>query len=151
MTCIKCNHGNAQRFGTYGKRKIQRYRCTSCKITFCEPHPSVGTHCIAPEKVAGVLSLMMEGTSLRAITRLMEIDLKTVLSLLETAGRCHLRRFVRRTNAHSRKLANLRFAVHIFMAWFCLCRVHQTLRVTPAMEAGITDHVWGLEELLAIC
>jgi transposase-like protein/IS1 family transposase len=312
MTCIRCNHRNAQRFGTYGKRKIQRYRCASCKVTFCEPHSSVGTHYIAPEKVARVLSLMMEGTSLRAITRLMDIDLKTVLSLLETTGqrcrqvfdtyvrgmrsdfvqadeihttvgchqrrlrpdapaewgdaytwiaidsttkmilsyyvgrrdadsanafmrdlsqrmngrfqlttdgfrpyvnavesafgseidfaqliklysshditgpdwfgaasrvtgtipsvrcghpepryvstshiertnlslRCHLRRFVRRTNAHSRKLDNLKFAVHIFMAWFCLCRVHQTLRVTPAMEAGLTDHIWTMEELI---
>jgi IS1 family transposase len=64
--------------------------------------------------------------------------------------RVHLRRFVRRTNAHSRKLDNLKFAVHIFMAWFCLCRVHQTLRVTPAMEANLTDHIWTVTELLCV-
>jgi hypothetical protein len=35
------------------------------------------------------------------------------------------------------------------MAWYNFCRVHQTLRVTPAMEAGIADHVWTISELLA--
>jgi IS1 family transposase len=67
---------------------------------------------------------------------------------LNLSLRVHLRRFVRRTNAHSRKLDNLKFAVHIFMAWFCLCRVHQTLRCTPAMEAGLTNHIWTMEELI---
>jgi IS1 family transposase len=62
--------------------------------------------------------------------------------------RMQLRRFARRTNAHSRKIENLRFAVHIFMAWYCMCRVHQTLRMTPAMEAGLTDHIWTMEELI---
>ena len=89
MTCKRCLHGNAQRFGTYGRRKIQRWRCTSCKATFCEPHAKIGTHYIAPEKAAKILAMMLEGMSCRAITRLMDVDLKTVLSLLETAGeRC---------------------------------------------------------------
>jgi transposase-like protein len=39
MTCIRCNHGSAKRFGTYGKRRIQRWRCTSCSGTFAEPQP----------------------------------------------------------------------------------------------------------------
>jgi hypothetical protein len=43
---------------------------------------------------------------------------------------------------------NLKASVSLFMAWYNFCRVHQTLRVTPAMEAGITDHVWTLTELL---
>ena len=63
--------------------------------------------------------------------------------------RTHLRRFVRLTNGHSKKLENLKACVNIYMAWFNLCRVHQTLRVTPAMEAGLTDHVWTLKELLS--
>ena len=62
--------------------------------------------------------------------------------------RMHLRRFTRLTNGFSKKLLNLKASVSLFMAWYNFCRVHQTLRVTPAMEAGITDHVWTLTELL---
>jgi len=40
--------------------------------------------------------------------------------------------------------------VAIYFAYYNFCRVHQTLRVTPAMEAGIADHVWGLEELVGL-
>jgi hypothetical protein len=62
--------------------------------------------------------------------------------------RMGLRRFTRLTNAFSKRLENLRAAVALHFAHYNLCRVHQTLRVTPAMEAGVTDHVWGLEELI---
>lgn len=62
--------------------------------------------------------------------------------------RMQLRRFTRLTNGFSRKLTNLEATVAVFMAWYNFCRVHQTLRVTPAMEAGLTDHVWSIRELL---
>jgi hypothetical protein len=52
------------------------------------------------------------------------------------------------TNAFSKKLANLKAAVALHFAYYNFCRVHSSLRVTPAMEAGITDHVWELKELL---
>jgi IS1 family transposase len=58
------------------------------------------------------------------------------------------RRFTRLTNAFSKCAANLQAAVALYVAHYNLCRVHLTLRVTPAMEAGITDHVWSLGELL---
>ena len=51
------------------------------------------------------------------------------------------------TNGFSKKL-NLKAAVSVFMAWYNFCRVHQTLRVTPAMEAGLTDHIWTIQGLL---
>ena len=60
----------------------------------------------------------------------------------------HLRRFTRLTNGFSKKLENLKAAVSLFMAWYNFVRVHQTLRVTPAMEAKLTDHVWTIRELL---
>ena len=63
--------------------------------------------------------------------------------------RMHLRRFTRLTNAFSKSLVHLRASVSIFIAWYNFCRVHQTLRVTPAMEAKLTDHVWTIEELIA--
>ena len=62
--------------------------------------------------------------------------------------RMQLRRFTRLSNAFSKKLINLEATVAVFMAWYNFCRVHQTLRVTPAMEAGITDHIWTVQELL---
>lgn len=62
--------------------------------------------------------------------------------------RMHLRRFTRLTNAFSKKLTHLTAAVHLYMAFYNFVRVHQTLRVTPAMESGLTDHVWSIEELL---
>ena len=63
--------------------------------------------------------------------------------------RMAIRRFTRLTNAFSKKLANLKAAVALHFAYYNFCRVHQTLRVTPAMEAGLTDHVWTIAELLA--
>jgi len=59
------------------------------------------------------------------------------------------RRFTRLTNAFSKKLANLKAALALHFAYYNFCRIHQTLRVTPAMAAGITDRVWGLQELLS--
>ena len=63
--------------------------------------------------------------------------------------RMAIRRFTRLTNAFSKKLANLKAAVALHFAYYNFCRVHSSLRVTPAMEAGLTDHVWELKELLA--
>jgi hypothetical protein len=60
------------------------------------------------------------------------------------------RRFTRLTNAFSKKFANHCHAVAIYHAYYNFCRVHQTLRVTPAMEAGLTDHVWTIEELIRL-
>jgi IS1 family transposase len=59
------------------------------------------------------------------------------------------RRFTRITNGFSKKAENLRAAVALHFAYYNLCRVHLALRVTPAMEAGITDRPWSVLELLA--
>jgi IS1 family transposase len=63
--------------------------------------------------------------------------------------RMHIRRMTRLCNGFSRKLANHRAAVALHFAWYNLVRVHEALRVTPAMEARLTDHVWSMEELVA--
>jgi transposase-like protein/IS1 family transposase len=62
--------------------------------------------------------------------------------------RMGLRRFTRLTNASSKKFDNHWAALCLWFAYYNFCRVHKSLRVTPAMEAGITDHVWEIEELL---
>jgi hypothetical protein len=56
--------------------------------------------------------------------------------------------FRRLTNGFSRKVENLGYAVALYFMYYNFCRVHQTLRVTPAMEAKVTDHIWGIEEIL---
>jgi len=63
--------------------------------------------------------------------------------------RMALRRFTRLTNEYSKKLDNLKHACALYFAYYNFCRVHQSIRVSPAVEAGIADHIWTLRELLA--
>ena len=58
------------------------------------------------------------------------------------------RRFTRLTNAFSKKLENHAAAVALYVAHYNFCRVHETLRTTPAMALGITDHMWSIGELI---
>lgn len=64
--------------------------------------------------------------------------------------RMSIRRFTRLTNAFSKKLENHAAAVALHYMHYNFCRVHQTLRVTPAMEAGLTDRVWSLADVVAL-
>lgn len=61
-----------------------------------------------------------------------------------------MRRFTRLTNAFSKKIENLGHAVALHFMYYNFCRIHQSLRVTPAMKAGVTDHVWEIEEVLSL-
>jgi hypothetical protein len=54
------------------------------------------------------------------------------------------------TNAHSKKLENHEAAIALHYMHYNFCRIHMTLRVTPAMEAGIAGHVWSIEELVSL-
>jgi transposase-like protein/IS1 family transposase len=63
--------------------------------------------------------------------------------------RMGMRRMTRLTNAFSKKWSKLHAMLALYFAHYNFCRVHGSLRVTPAMEAGITDHIWSLRELLA--
>jgi IS1 family transposase len=58
------------------------------------------------------------------------------------------RRFTRLTNGFSKKLDNLKAALALHFAWYNFVRIHRSLRVTPAMAAGVTGRVWGLQDLL---
>ena len=312
MTCLRCQHTTVKRFGYYGRSKVQRFRCKACHATFSEPQVKpLGPHTTDLGKATEIISLMVEGMSVRAISRITGADKNTILSLLLTVGdkfrrifdsrirdvrphyvqldetwsfvhtkekhlsegdpgewgdaytwlaldaqskliisylvgkrdglsalefigdfshrvrgrlqvtsdgfkpyigameeyfgadvdfaqlvkvygtpdnagpdwygppqviaavptpvtgkpdfahictshveranltvRMQLRRFTRLTNGFSKKLSHLKAAVSIFATWYNFVRIHQTIRVTPAMEAGITSHVWELEELL---
>lgn len=62
--------------------------------------------------------------------------------------RMSMRRFTRLTNAFSKKIENLEAAVALHFAFYNLVRVHKSLRITPAMAAGVSDRLWSLEELV---
>jgi IS1 family transposase len=64
--------------------------------------------------------------------------------------RMGMRRFTRLTNAHSKKIQNHVHALSIYFMYYNFGKIHQTLRVTPAMQAGIADHVWSLEEIVGL-
>lgn len=314
MTCTKCQHTSTKKCGYSGRNKVQRYRCLRCRSTFVDPtaEKPLGTHYTDLDTAARVLELMMEGTSVRAISRLTGLHIGTILSLMVTAGekcqrlldakvrglrphlvqadelhsfvgchskrlrfdapkewgsvwtwlaldseskliisyhigdrdadsawefmrdlrartegifqltsdglrayvdavdahfatsihfaqlvklysspditgpdwysamsrvtgtipsvrcgrpeprfvstshveranlsvRMHLRRYARRTNAHSRKLANHKACVALWIAWYNFVRMHSTIRMTPCMAAGITNTIWTMRDLL---
>lgn len=64
--------------------------------------------------------------------------------------RMNMRRFTRLTNAFSKKVENHAAGVALHYMYYNFCRIHQTLRVTPAMEAGVSDHAWNVEELVEL-
>lgn len=64
--------------------------------------------------------------------------------------RMHMRRFTRLTNGFSKKIDNHAYAVALHFMYCNFVRIHQTLRVTPAMEAGLSNHAWELSELVAL-
>jgi hypothetical protein len=64
--------------------------------------------------------------------------------------RIHMRRFTRLTNAFSKKMENHCHAVALHFMYYNFGKVHHTLRVTPAMEAGVSDHVWSVEEIVGL-
>lgn len=312
MTCIRCKHSEAKRFGFHGRNRIQRYRCPGCKSTFSEPRQKpLGRHYISTEKATQIVTLLLEGMSVRAVSRVTGAHQGTILSLLLTVGnkarnlfdtrvrnirprfvqadelwtfvhtkeahlygetpkewgdqyiwmaidsetkmvlsylvakregssaydfirdlservigrfqittdglrsyvpaidesfgadvdfaqllklygtsdgegpawytpskvtatipitisgnpkleristshveranlsvRTHLRRFTRLSLGFSKTLEHLSAAVNLYMTFFNFCRVHGSLRITPAMQAGISDHVWSVQELL---
>lgn len=60
------------------------------------------------------------------------------------------RRFTRLTNAFSKKIENHKHSVALHFMHYNFCRIHKTLRVTPAMEAGLSNHVWEIEEIISL-
>jgi len=64
--------------------------------------------------------------------------------------RMGMRRFTRLTNGFSKKVQNHAAMVAIHFMYYNFGRIHKTLRVTPAMQAGLADHVWSLEEIVSL-
>lgn len=64
--------------------------------------------------------------------------------------RMNMRRFTRLTNGFSKKVENLSHALSLHFMYYNFARIHRTLRITPAMQAGISNHLWSLEEIVEI-
>jgi IS1 family transposase len=62
--------------------------------------------------------------------------------------RMHMRRFTRLTNGFSKKLENHVHMVALYAVWYNFVRIHKTLRVTPAMAAGVTDRLWSVQDIV---
>ena len=76
--------------------------------------------------------------------------LKSLVERLNLSLRMGMRRFTRLTNAFSKKIENHIAAVALYTMWYNVGRIHKSLRVTPAMEAGKADQVWSLEAIAAL-
>ena len=64
--------------------------------------------------------------------------------------RMSLRRFTRLTNGFSKKVENHTAAVAVYFMYYNFARIHQALRVTPAMEAGVTHHLWSVDDIVGL-
>src|SRR3954464_4014693 len=64
--------------------------------------------------------------------------------------RMHMRRFTRLTNAHSKKLENHTWAVALHVTFYNFVRMHSTLRMSPAMAAGVSDRLWEVSDIVAL-
>jgi len=106
--------------------------------------PDKGTRRYSPAKCNGTKATIISGRP----------DLKHISTSYAEANnltmRMSMRRFTRLTNAFSKKLDNHIHAVAIHFMYYNFGRIHKTLRVTPAMEAGISKHLWTLEEIVGL-
>ena len=118
-----------------------RMSITARRLNSTTPEP-VGAGRYSPPRVADRQRIVIAGNPDQAhiSTSLVERQNLTM--------RMSMRRFTRLTNAFSKKVENLAAAVSLHFAHYNFVRVHRTLRVTPAMEAGVSTRLWTLDELV---
>jgi hypothetical protein len=117
-------------------------RCDFAQLIKVYRAPSKAEGRYSPAEVAATEVAQLWGNPIpdRICTSIVE---RSNLSL-----RMGIRRLTRRTNGFSKKWENHCAAVAVWFTFYDFCSVHKSLRVTPAMEAGIADHVWSVRELL---
>ncbi|KKL06727.1 hypothetical protein LCGC14_2593150, partial [marine sediment metagenome] len=96
---------------------------------------------VSGKKLKSLETRIISGSPSRAITT-------SYVERHNLTARTNCKRFTRKTNAHSKRLKFLKAATSLHYAWYNFCRIHSTLRVTPAMAAGLTTEVWDLGRLL---
>jgi len=115
------------------------------KVHYAQLHKSFvgnGERRYSPPTISGVFHLVMMGSPRKKNISTSFVERQNL------SMRMSMRRFTRLTNGFSKKLDNLRASVALHFAHYNFCRIHNTLRCTPAMEAGITNRLWNLEDLL---
>jgi IS1 family transposase len=125
---------------------VERAFGSDCTFGTIEKHYAVEAAVVeaarrySPAAVVSVITTDVIGIPSRISTSYVERQNLTL--------RMQQRRFTRLTNAFSKKLENHVAAVALYVAHYNFCRVHETLRVTPAMQLGVTDHIWSIGELV---
>lgn len=110
-------------------------------VKFYEAEP-IGSDRYSPPRVVDLQSTVVAGRPDQAHISTSMVERQNLTM------RMSMRRFTRPTNAFSKKVENLRAAVSLHFAHYNFVRLHKTLRITPAMAAGVTDQLWSLEELV---
>lgn len=98
----------------------------------------------SPADCTGTRKVRVEGNPVKADVSTSHVERQNLTM------RMHMRRFTRLTNAFSKKVENHAYAVALHFMYYNFARVHQTLRVSPAMAAGITDRLWAVEDIVAL-
>jgi IS1 family transposase len=98
-------------------------------------------HRYSPGKCIGAIKGTVMGTPDEAHVSTSHVERQNLTM------RMQMRRFTRLTNAFSKKIENHAHAIALHYMFYNFARIHKTLRVTPAMQAGVSDHVWSLEEI----
>lgn len=96
----------------------------------------------APSKCKGAVPIIINGFPNPKLICTSDVE-RNNLSM-----RTFMCRLTRLSLGFSKKLENLKHAIALYFAWYIFCRIHGSLKVTPAMEAGIADHIWTIEEML---
>jgi hypothetical protein len=110
-------------------------------VKFYDAEP-IGPGRYAPPRVTGVERIVIAGNPDQSHISTSRVERQNLTMQMS------MRRFTRLTNAFSKKLENLQAAVALHFAHYNLVRLHKTLRVTPAMAAGVTDRLWSIEDLV---
>jgi len=98
----------------------------------------------SPAECTGTKKVKVSGEPEKALVSTSHVERQNLTM------RMHMRRFTRLTNGFSKKVENHSYAVALHFMYYNFVRVHQTLKVTPAMEAGITDSLWDIKDLVAL-
>ena len=106
--------------------------------------PTSGTTRYSPAECCGTRKLKVKGNPDMAQVSTSFVERQNLTM------RMSMRRMTRLTNGFSKKIENQAHAVALHFMHYNFARIHQTLRVTPAMEAGIADHVWNIEEIAGL-
>ena len=99
-------------------------------------------HRYTPAKITGAKAATITGSPDRKHVSTSYIERQNLTM------RMHMRRFARLTNAFSKKIEMHAHNVALHFMYYNFCKIHQTLRITPAMETGLSDHVWETSELV---